>query len=892
MSLIEEVNQVADGAKFLRADLHIHSYGEYGSYDVYDPQMSPQNIVDLAITENIQVISITDHNEINNSKTAIDYAVGKSILIVPGVELSTPDGHLLVYLPDFNALRMFYGRLGFSADKKQCTNNIIQCLDIASTYSGFCIAAHIDKDSGFEMYMKGYTPFKEAIFCHPNLLGIEITTISNVNWYTDRDDVPERKGLLSKRRTALKEDATYELSKVMSSDSHILTSLGKNATGNKKITRLKMDELDFHSFKIAFLDSAARIRIEDMIPLSVPYFVGIKFDGGFLDSQVIKFNKNFSCIIGGRGAGKSTVLESVRASSGNTCRDTLIDNEVWPERISLIYQDETGRQQTFVKDKVKEVINETDPAQGISKVLIESFGQGETAETIQHCGKDPGVLIKFFDSFIDFENLKNEDFEICQYLLDNQTSLERLSLEIQTIPQIEKAKINADEQVNALKANNAKEIVELEEGLANERALRGELVTRLKMLIKGIKESLSDKTLFDLVLNINEDKIIIGKEEFTVVKSIVEQYSKDIDSHSTNITNDSDAVIGKIRTQLITWKEKESETQNKIEGIRKQIEAKGGKLDIAFIRKVTKDASDFSMKLNELKLKKIEFEKLSQTRKELLEKRKEVKDAIFNKRYLFIYKVNENLKSTVIDFNIDIKIFQGIYSPELALILKDSMSWRTTQVSKADVIVKSISYNTLLESIKKKNSIGIQSIKAADGSTVFSKSDADQIIDITGKPTILFQIERAQYEDVPVITLTRKSVGPDGQESFLKKDFSKLSLGQQQSILLSVLLFSNRNCPLLIDQPEDNLDSEFIYKTLVKNLRRVKEHRQVIIVTHNANIAVLGDAELIIPLKSTSEHSRVLDRGSIDNTATKKITCAILEGGEKAFIKRKEIYGL
>ncbi|MBK6478315.1 MAG: hypothetical protein IPF93_08495 [Saprospiraceae bacterium] len=87
---------------------------------------------------------------------------------------------------------------------------------------------------------------------------------------------------------------------------------------------------------------------------------------------------------------------------------------------------------------------------------------------------------------------------------------------------------------------------------------------------------------------------------------------------------------------------------------------------------------------------------------------------------------------------------------------------------------------------------------------------------------------------------------------------------------MSILLFSNRNCPLLIDQPEDNLDSEFIYKTLVKNLRRIKEHRQVIIVTHNANIAVLGDAELIVPLKSTSDKTHVIDRGSIDNSATKK----------------------
>jgi ABC-type lipoprotein export system ATPase subunit len=123
------------------------------------------------------------------------------------------------------------------------------------------------------------------------------------------------------------------------------------------------------------------------------------------------------------------------------------------------------------------------------------------------------------------------------------------------------------------------------------------------------------------------------------------------------------------------------------------------------------------------------------------------------------------------------------------------------------------------------------------------------------------------------------------------KDFSKLSLGQQQSILLTILLFSQSASPLVIDQPEDNLDSEFVYTTLVRSLRATKEKRQVIIVTHNANIAVLGDAELIIPLRGQSENSVIRDRGSIDTAATKEVSCAILEGGAKAFKRRQKLYG-
>jgi ABC-type lipoprotein export system ATPase subunit len=891
MALVDDINSLSEGAKFLRADLHIHSFGEFGSYDVTDTTMTPQNIIDLAITERISVISITDHNEILNVKVALDYATGKSVLVVPGVELSTTNGHLLIYTPTFEALRAFYGKLNISDDKKMCNNTIVQCLDFAHSFGGFGVAAHIELGSGFELYMQGYTPFKTAVLNHPNLLGLEISSSINENWFTDRDTSSERKGLINSRRVALNEESTYDIAKLMSSDAHVLTALGRNAAGNKKITRLKMDELSFHAFKVALLQPTARVRIEDLIPATVPYFVGVKLDGGFLDGQVIKLSKNLTCIIGGRGAGKSTVMESIRAVSGNDCRDTLIDNEVWPDRISLIFEDESGRQQIFVKDKSKSVINASDPVTGINQIQIESFGQGETAETIQHCDKDPGVMIKFFDGFINFDNLKNDDEDIRSKLLQNQTSIERLTIEVQSIPQIEKAKNNADEQVQALKNNNAKEVVELEEGLSNERALRSELIVNLNTLIDGIKKSLSDKTVFDLVLGFKEDKIITGKDEFKEVKALVEEYSKNIDAYSTNIGNTSSEVVQKIRSKLVEWKNKESESQNKVEDIRKKIEAAGGKLDLAFIRKVTKDASDYSLRLIELNTKSKELNFFTNERKVLLTQRRDIKNKIYRKRFEFIHKLNENLKATVTDFNIDVKVKQGVYSPELTNIVKDAMGYRTVQVSRAELITNSVAHEDLLESLKKNTHATFTHLTVA-GSTIFTQNDANQILMTLNLSPTLAKIERCQYEDIPTITLTRKYNDATGKEIFVKKDFSKLSLGQQQSILLSILLFSNRNCPLLIDQPEDNLDSEFIYKTLVKNLRKIKEHRQVIIVTHNANIAVLGDAELIVPLRSTSEKTHIIDRGSIDNSKTKAITCAILEGGEKAFIKRKEIYGV
>ena len=76
----------------------------------------------------------------------------------------------------------------------------------------------------------------------------------------------------------------------------------------------------------------------------------------------------------------------------------------------------------------------------------------------------------------------------------------------------------------------------------------------------------------------------------------------------------------------------------------------------------------------------------------------------------------------------------------------------------------------------------------------------------------------------------------------------KLSAGQKATTVLSLLL-AEGTCPIIIDQPEDDLDNEFVFEQLVPMLRASKEKRQVIVVTHNANVPVNGDAELIIPLE-------------------------------------------
>lgn len=130
--------------------------------------------------------------------------------------------------------------------------------------------------------------------------------------------------------------------------------------------------------------------------------------------------------------------------------------------------------------------------------------------------------------------------------------------------------------------------------------------------------------------------------------------------------------------------------------------------------------------------------------------------------------------------------------------------------------------------------------------------------------------------------------------NFRKND--QLSLGQNAVALLLIILSASKDMedvrPLLMDQPEDDLDNSYIYNTLVENFRRSKHTRQLIISTHNANIPVASDAENILVLKYNGEYGLLDKNGSIDNPKICKDILDILEGGELAFKNRNDKYGL
>jgi len=153
------------------------------------------------------------------------------------------------------------------------------------------------------------------------------------------------------------------------------------------------------------------------------------------------------------------------------------------------------------------------------------------------------------------------------------------------------------------------------------------------------------------------------------------------------------------------------------------------------------------------------------------------------------------------------------------------------------------------------------------------------------------EIELVRVPDRLIISLYR-------QDGTLAGELEEgLSVGQKCTAILALLLAQD-NAPAVIDQPEEELDNEFIYRELVPLVRRVKEERQLIIATHNANLPVNGDAELIYALEARGGHGVIKEIegekavGALDRPAVRRAVEEIMEGSEEAFRKRQEKYGV
>lgn len=891
--VFQQVRALPNGAKFFRGDLHIHSV--VGSHDVSDAAATPEGIIATAMNEGLSIIAIADHNEISGVAPALAGSDASKLLVVPAVELSTSDGHLLCYLPTLEALQKFTSQLTLvdrGTANSRCQTAMLECLDKLTACDGFAILAHVDSPKGLEIERPGGNLTKGDIVAHPALLGIELTNASSPVSFGEADPDVDRKSMGRERlrRGKLK---TSPLARVLNSDSHTLNALGRNAAGDNKVTRYKMQSLSFDALRIALVDSDARVRLEDEVPRTVAIVDGLQLNGGFLKDQTVHFSPNLNCIIGGRGAGKSTMFEALRAFSHTPSQSTIIDSDVWPDRIDLAFTDEAKETHRLARSKGDlEAHNLFEPLEGPDRLPIECYGQGETQKISQQAQTDPSALLAYLDRFVDVAKELAAEEDARSKIIELDGRIQQIEAKVGQIPQLERDLSVKRKQLAKLKEGKATDIIKALQQLQSERQSRADLLERMKEIKSGLSYDSVKRHAEAMKTIADPQSLVVGKDAFVAIKSEVETFEAAVATSEADFGNQVQKLGTVVKDRVNEWSAKEASLLSQVEAQKAALEAQGVVVDTAYITRLTQDEARLTSDINNLNAWKPQLRELQQERQRLMKDRWAARSRVSTRRQGFATKATQKLREALTDLNVTLKFDSNAYSPFGNQVIVEVMGWRTNQVPRAAMLTEQLTLPELLKAITAKDPKPIQSLLTKEGVAYFAKGDADEIIKRFGEAANFQRLETAQVFDRPRLTVTKAVDDGSGSIHHVTREFGQLSLGQQQSVLLSLMLSSDSAKPLLIDQPEDNLDSEFIYSTLVPVLRLAKERRQIIVVTHNPNIAVLGDAEQIIVLKATSERAKIVSRGSIDEPQTRDAACSILEGAREAFTRRGRVYGL
>jgi ABC-type lipoprotein export system ATPase subunit len=895
---------VEQGAAFYRADLHIHSFGV--SKDVTDKTMTVEGIIEKAHERDIALIAITDHNAIDSVEAAVAKGAAKQIVVLAGVELSTAEGHLLAYFDpaDLGLFSTWFGKLDFSEDDETGDRYLLSPMhEVASSIAaagGIAIPAHINRKKSGCLH-KAPTKSLDALICSAAIAGLEIDGPVEFEFFSFDDNDPGssvRKGRLRKRLKALGDVEGLRLPKLLFSDAHALDRVGRNRDGVERLTRIKMSNPSFDGFRRALQDPDARIRLEERLPESYPRLIGARMIGGFLDGVDIAFSPNLTCLIGGRGAGKSTALEATRCACLSEAHEREKDDEEetgWPDSVQLIYQDAFHEVHYLERSTGGETLSLTGDDADPMSVAVEGYDQDRIAEIIRGYRTEPGLLSAFLDSFAELDVHVARMRELQAKLADNAAELAPVADAATRKKEAEKRLKEAQAKLKVIEKSKLKKALQWARLLEKERTLRSAVTARLGSLrddINGIEISVDVEALIsgaeitDLAEMPGKD-LLVGKDGKPGLVSLVEGLETELDSWKKQGSSSLDAALEEIEPRVAEWDDYETRVKARIAKIADELRDQGVNPNMGELNRLTGEEADAKTAIRTADEDLVIEGRLRTARRDLLKVFKAEQAARYFKRAEATKRLTKLLNDSLKSFRVKISFRQSAEVAEYEAWLRSVMGQRIFRSGRPASFCRQTHPIDLAQMIRKKQTSNIAALKDDAGSAYFgSHADVDEFI-ATVSVAALDELESIAVSDLPEITL---SVKVQGDVRIIP--FDNLSFGQKASILLGALLFSEDDHPLIIDQPEDHLDSAFIFETIVTNLRQVKERRQVILATHNANIAVLGDAELIVPLQGYDGRGVTRDVGSVDNSKTSERACAILEGGKSAYLRRGEMYGL
>jgi ABC-type lipoprotein export system ATPase subunit len=611
--------------------------------------------------------------------------------------------------------------------------------------------------------------------------------------------------------------------------------------------------------------------------------------GGFLDGTRLEFSDGLNCIIGGRGTGKTTVLEFIRYILGmmpdpadSRPRSKAIESHVRGNlssgTIHLEVETKHGTRYWAERpwgDDVQILDSDGDPVPvSLDRDLVfkaDIYSQNEIEEIATNPRFQLSLIDKFAEELIrtasadirkakraveqsslDLHNLDHRIREIQDVVPEIEIVSKRLQ-EMQVVKGADADLINTAHAHKALRTRETETIADLRNAV-------GAASSGIRRLVDSIAENCG---------NAIGEGFRDGPNEALCLE----------------IEAAIDEFIGEFRAAVPKLQSHCNELAARLDDMARQLAADHARQEQNYREIIARSAQEKQRAAERAKLQQRHLA-LTKARHELdglIQKRKTLESShrqmntrlseLRDRRFKLRKEVAERL-SVALEPTIRVSITQAGDRSGYEALLKEMLKGCGLQYNRIVArIVESLSPEELSRIVRKGDAARL----AEDGG--IAEDQAARIVSHLQDSDHIGKLETVDLEDEPLIALK------DGADF---KNSADLSTGQRCTVILPILLLESER-PLLIDQPEDNLDNAFVYDTIVKSLRGAKGGRQLVFVTHNPNIPVLGEAERVFVFASDGRHGTVSHVGTVEDV--KGQIEHLLEGGKEAFVLRMQKYG-
>lgn len=880
-------NHTYTKARFFKCALQVNPVGyiQYrGQQQVLSEDEYNQQLLNAALEAGIEVIGLADHGSVNGFGKIKCLFGQQGIVVFPGFEIASSEKIHFVCLFDestpLDQIKMHLGALGVEINQPEAPvqKSATEIINYVNDKDGFIFAAHSTNDDGVLKLRMNH------VWQHKKLLAAQIP-----------GSIEELKGIESDfyRKVFLNKDANYRRDREMAAINAADVAKPNDLKSDGASCLIKMTRPCFASFKHAFLDAGSRVRLNSDKPESYASAIEkIRFIGGYLDGVDIELSEHLNAVIGGRGTGKSTLLECIRyvfdlqpfGKAAKAQHDAILKNNLGNEKgmIEVVVRSAAMHGRKFTVSRkygnqpaVVDADGNISPYQPRDLLPgIELYGQNEIYEMTREEQSRNQLIERFLGG--DHENFDAAIAKVLSSLQNNRESIKRalvqksdIEAEVERLPKL----LDQAKQFQALGIDEKLKIIPK---LEKEKQLSGRIndeVSRAKDAVDTLKDSLPDTVfLSDASLDglPHAELLKQQRDVLDALKASLTQAAEQLGK----IVSASEEKLLPVQQQLT---DKQLVEEQQLENAFKEIPASQGKTGWQIgteYQTLLKQIEQIRPKQTTLQNRQAQIDELYKQRKKLLLELDQQTSARASAMQKSVKRLNRKL---------DEKVRLSLKSEDNRQLLVDFLSACNLE----GVGPKRLAW--VLEG----------DFSPANLAATIRQGEADLTVDFGITDTVvralcrlpehkLLELEELVIPDTMAIELNVAH----GEQEALFRPIEDLSTGQQCTAVLHLLLLDNQD-PLILDQPEDNLDNAFIAERIVSELRRAKLSRQFLFATHNANIPVFGDAEWIGVLSVEDNKGQILpqQQGSIDVPEVQTLAADILEGGKSAFNQRREKYG-